>query len=286
MKIDPRYSFWFGVWTTVLLLIASAAFDLTHMVPAEWIPAVKAWAAGLGAINSAILTALHGYSGPTSGPLAAPPTMVEARQVMTEAQAALKALLVVVASSLVLALLVGDARAQDRAQDRTRTSAQTPAARSVPCIDVLNQIPPGCTPGQNPITNIVTTLEGLLDTADAITLSTQIPSIQDPVGSACWKSFDGLSQVIKAHPLPATLKIAADLEAARLAAIALNQICTNPNCGQMWTDVTNTVSALNILPLPFSLQSVCSKIPAIGVFAAPATTPVQPTPAQLGTETK
>jgi hypothetical protein len=64
--------------------------------------------------------------------------------------------------------------------------------------------------------------------------------------------------------------------------MALNQVCTNPNCGQMWTDAENTAAALAIVPMPFSITSLCSKIPAIGTLNAAATTPVQPAPGALG----
>jgi hypothetical protein len=32
-----------------------------------------------------------------------------------------------------------------------------------------------------------------------------VPSLQDTVGAACWKSFDSLSQLWKQHPLPLAL---------------------------------------------------------------------------------
>jgi hypothetical protein len=64
--------------------------------------------------------------------------------------------------------------------------------------------------------------------------------------------------------------------------MALKQICTNPNCGQMWTDATNAASALSITPMPFSLQSLYSKVPAIGTPQAAATARVQPAADALG----
>jgi len=132
------------------------------------------------------------------------------------------------------------------------------------------------------LTSVAQQIETLLDTADAIALATAIPGLEDTVGAACWRSFDQLSQVLKLHPLPLTLKVATDIEAARLAAMALNQVCTNPNCGQMWTDAENTAAALSITPMPFSITSLCAKIPAIGQAAAAATVPVQPAPNALG----
>src|SRR5262249_19087443 len=118
------------------------------------------------------------------------------------------------------------------------------------------------------LTAVAKQVEELLDTADAIKLATAVPGLQDTVGAACWKSFDALSQLRAQHPLPLTLKVAADIEAARLTAMALNQICTNPNCGQMWTDAQNAAAALSIVPMPFSLTGLCAKVPAIGALAA------------------
>lgn len=86
MKIDPKYSFIFGVFTSILLLVGGTSFGLTNMVPDMWIPTVKAWAMNLGAINSVILTAMNGYSSTGPGPLAPPPTVSEAHEVMNIAR--------------------------------------------------------------------------------------------------------------------------------------------------------------------------------------------------------
>ena len=67
--IDPRISFWFGVWTSILMLIGGGTVNLAHVIPDAWIPTINAWCVLLGAINSAVLTAMHGYSAPKSGPL-------------------------------------------------------------------------------------------------------------------------------------------------------------------------------------------------------------------------
>src|ERR1017187_8509531 len=110
-------------------------------------------------------------------------------------------------------------------------------------------------------------LTDLADIPGAITLSTQIPGLQDPVGNACWQQFGPIGDLIKAHPLILNGTAAPDLEGLRLLAIGLNQICANPNCGQMFVDATNAVTALAAVPLPVSLQSLCSKIPVIGTSA-------------------
>ena len=112
-------------------------------------------------------------------------------------------------------------------------------------------------------------LTDLADISGAITLSQQIPSLQDPVGNACWLQFNGIGELLKVHPSPLNLKLASDWEALRLLAIGLNQVCANPNCGQMFLDATNSVNALAPVPSGLSLASICSKIPVIGTSAVP-----------------
>jgi hypothetical protein len=180
--------------------------------------------------------------------------------------------------ALVLALIAGIAPAL--AQQPTRQLR--PALTGDPVKDIETAAARARTKVTADLTSVAQQIEGLLDTADAIKLATGVPGLQDTVGAACWASFDQLSQLLKLHPLPITLKVATDIEAARLAAMALNQVCTNPNCGQMWTDAENTAAALAMTPIPFSLTSLCAKIPAIGTLAGGVATPVQPAPAALG----
>jgi hypothetical protein len=75
------------------------------------------------------------------------------------------------------------------------------------------------------------------------------------------ETWAGASGVLKAHPLPLTLKLATDVEAARLVAMAIKKVCMDPNCSQVWNDILNQVTALAIVPLPVQLASVCSRIP-------------------------
>lgn len=164
--------------------------------------------------------------------------------------------------------------------------ALTAPAAAFPCVDPAHLIPKGCTPLTGNLGNdvkVATTpagsplkalLEMLTNTDDAIALSTSIPQVQDPVGGSCWKSAGGISAVVKAHPDVLTGKVAADLEALRLVHIALNQICANPNCGQMWNDLQNVQAALQPAPLPLSFTSLCAKIPVIGTAAAQSAPPL------------
>lgn len=165
--------------------------------------------------------------------------------------------------SLSLLLLVGAAAQQPK---------KAPAS---PVCDPLNLLP-GCKLADGGIfsgaTDISTFLTNLADITGAQTLSTQIPGLQDPVGNACWAQLAPVQALIKAHPLPLTLKIASDIEAARLAMIAMNQVCANPNCGQAFLDATNAAAALTGAPIPLSLGSLCAKVPVIGTTAIPVST--------------
>lgn len=113
-------------------------------------------------------------------------------------------------------------------------------------------------------------LNDLADFSDAATLATEIPALQDNVGAACWAQFSPIQALIKLHPLPVTLKAATDIEALRLLGIALNQVCSNPNCGSMWNDAGNAANSIAGVPIPVSLTSICSKIPVISTAAAAA----------------
>lgn len=119
-------------------------------------------------------------------------------------------------------------------------------------------------PSSSPaINNIGTWAEADLDAA--IALSASITGMQDNVGSACWTTFKNVANVLKAHPLPQTLRLATDIEAARLVVAGLNQICRDPNCSQIWSDMSNFASALSVVPLPISFASICAKVPVVGI---------------------
>ena len=75
MTIDPRVSFWFGVLTSVLLMISNAGTSFfSGALPVDWIPFIVKSCSILGMVNSCILTAANGYSGPNLGPLVKPPS--------------------------------------------------------------------------------------------------------------------------------------------------------------------------------------------------------------------
>lgn len=75
-QIDPKLTFYFGVWTSVLLLVASGTINFTGALPDLWVPIVTKWCGILGAINSTILTAASGYSSNKTGPMVSVPATV------------------------------------------------------------------------------------------------------------------------------------------------------------------------------------------------------------------
>jgi hypothetical protein len=68
-QIDPKFTFWFGVWTNVLLLIASLGVDQAPHVVAQYAPTVQWFCMALYKINNAVLTGLVGLSSTQAGPL-------------------------------------------------------------------------------------------------------------------------------------------------------------------------------------------------------------------------
>jgi hypothetical protein len=91
MKIPPKLAFVVGLWTSILLAIGSGTVTLPLGIPHDWIDYVKSWCVFWGLINSMVLTAAAGWSAPMGGPLAKPPTLGEARDIMTQAGVAAKA---------------------------------------------------------------------------------------------------------------------------------------------------------------------------------------------------
>lgn len=101
------------------------------------------------------------------------------------------------------------------------------------------------------------------DFDEAAKLATEIPALQDNNGKACWTRASSIGVLLKAHPLPLTLKAATDLEALRLFSMAINQMCADPACTQVFTDLANGIQQVGVgIPVP-SLTAICAKIPTI-----------------------
>jgi hypothetical protein len=183
---------------------------------------------------------------------------------------------------LMLAIGAAAALAMGGGEASAQTQRQRPVLTGNPVKDIEAAAQRAGAKVTADMTSIAKKLEAMLNTDEAVALATAVPGVQDTVGAACWASFGNLSAVMKAHPLPLTLNAPADIQALRLVQIALNQVCANPNCGQVWTDAQNSVQALSLVPIPLSLPDLCAKVPAIGTQAAAATAPVQPAANALG----
>ena len=113
------------------------------------------------------------------------------------------------------------------------------------------------------------------DFDDAAKLATEIPALQDNNGKACWTQASSIGALLRIHPLPLTFKAATDFEALRLFSMAVNQMCANPACTQVFTDLSNGVAQVGVgIPIP-SLTSLCAKVPNI-TPGAPVATPASP----------
>lgn len=162
------------------------------------------------------------------------------------------------------------------------TSAATqPAATPTGtlCTDLINLLPLGCKPANGgtpspfsgPLQDILNFFASNFDEAAA--LAVQIPELQDGNGQACWIKASSIGKLVKLHPLPATFKAAPDFEALRLLGMSVNNLCADPHCTQVFTDLSNGVQQLGLnVPIP-SLTTLCTKFPTIVQAAAVAVTP-------------
>jgi hypothetical protein len=119
------------------------------------------------------------------------------------------------------------------------------------------------------------------DDADgAVSLATAVPEIQDGHGQQCWMAMASFGRIVKAHPVPLTLRVMTDLEALRLLGIAANRLCANVHCTQVFADQTAMIQAASPIPLILpSLHDLCTKVPQIAVIDAltvPPPAPVTP----------
>ncbi len=117
---------------------------------------------------------------------------------------------------------------------------------------------------QKQLQDVVTFFENWTedDLNSAATLSMSIEGLQDPTGQACWQTYKNLGLLIKAHPLPLTLKGATDIEALRLFEKSVKQACAKMECTQLWSDLTNMANAANGQPLSIpSFSTICARVP-------------------------
>ena len=95
------------------------------------------------------------------------------------------------------------------------------------------------------------------DADGAIALSTAIPALQDGHGQQCWMATKQFAEVVKAHPVPLTLKISTDLEALRLLMMASNNLCSNVHCTQVFGDLATGIAQLAPLNASIPIPEAC-----------------------------
>ena len=136
-------------------------------------------------------------------------------------------------------------------------------------------------PLQGPITSALKDLAALLDSnfTEADALSTAIPDLQDGNGQQCWRTLKSAGEVFRVHPIPATMKLAVDIEAVRLLFMTANKVCASAQCTQVFADGANVGMALGPIPI-LSLNAICSKIPQIPLSAPVTPVTRMPTPQQ------
>lgn len=263
--------FYLGILVSIQQGIVSGTVHLTNMLPAAWIPPVTAWNGFLCFAGTVIMTAL------------AAPGRVPA--------AAAKLIAWLAVGTVAFALMVAPAHAQQGERGNVR-APQVKLPIPLPKPDPLNlgtgSSAPNSVPGEGPLGQAVANALGApfkdiaaiinSDIDGAIKLSTQIPSLQDGNGQKCWMAMKQFGDVLKAHPLPLTGRAITDLEAARLLAMAANNLCHVQECTQVFADLSNAVTvATQKIPgagavqVP-SLNSLCSAVPIV-VVAAPASPP-------------
>lgn len=126
-------------------------------------------------------------------------------------------------------------------------------------------------PVSKPLPGILAKFSSLFtsDFSGAAALAMSIPGLPDGVGARCWAHGWGpVGQVITAHPLALTGQLATDVEATRLLTIALNNLCANPDCTQVFTQQANAVATLGTGITPPSFTALCAKVP--GIVSTPA----------------
>jgi hypothetical protein len=106
------------------------------------------------------------------------------------------------------------------------------------------------------------------DATGAVSLATQVPTLQDGHGQQCWMAMEQFGEVIKAHPIPITFHVITDYETLRLLGMATNNLCSNVHCTQVFSDATAMAQAASPMPLAIpSLHDLCTKVPQIAVVA-------------------
>ncbi len=91
VTFSPKLIFWLTFSAWIGEGIVGGTVHLTGMIPAAWIAPVTAWIAFITFGLLGFLSLATGYAGVGRGPLAGPPTLNDARDILTQAGVAAKA---------------------------------------------------------------------------------------------------------------------------------------------------------------------------------------------------
>jgi hypothetical protein len=249
VTINQKLSTYINIVTAILVALGAGTLSLPNFVShqdAGYVQQTALFLAGLIALANA---GLHGYSAPVQGPWVSSADAGDANTVKTT-------LLHLVGGAVVLGmLLIGAPRAEAATKVPTPPVHRT-IANPLDPLGLMSKISSDLQPF---ITFFQTWTQD--DLAGAVALSTSIASMPDPVGQACWQTFGSIGALIQQHPVPATLKLATDIEALRLLRNGVKAVCAKPECNQVFADLANMANAVNPLaPVP-TLMTFCAKVP-------------------------
>ena len=256
MTIDPKISFWFGVWTSILLLVASGTINFDGALPAAYVPLITRWCSILGTINSAILTAASGYSSSKPGPLtsAAPPSITPT---------VVKVLLAAFALSF---LLAGGSPAHARAKPHKHVALIMQAAKPRLTGDLAKDLgiakPASATDGDTAADKAVGSFgqevrkitKALVDKAiaDVTAASEDAARHNDLIAKPCWdanlKLLQGLPSQWENPPADIGIALGIQIQRDLLNSITGNDVTSlKVACAALWGDQLQIVGKVGAL---------------------------------------
>ncbi len=208
MQIDPKITFWIGVYTSILLGIATGAVHLPSTIAAGVASEITSWCAFCGWVNTVILTALSGYSSSNSGPLVNKPIPPVAG----------KAALFLAAGLLGAALSFGAPRVNAAPLPPPHVKTHVKARR----MHAGHPAKAFVTPDQI-VAKILAwaSADGDADLTAAIAMA---KANNDTITLPCWTALQGFVKSVEALPPPASLPklhLAVDVEVMTSLMIAL-----------------------------------------------------------------
>lgn len=292
MNFSPKI----GVVISVLAVLISVVAVMSPSAFPSYVPAATAAAiistcAFMNILFNAVNTVLHLYSSSNPGPLAPPdpPSVVAAQKASDRATAVVgpvtRAFIFLAVTAALCASLRPNAWAGEESSPTAfnlhshlappiptsgvvATPPATPPLGNVGC-DPLKLLPGCSTTGTGALPSWLQDALNFFnsDFQDAAELAVSVPGLQDGNGQQCWLKASSINDLLKKHPYPLTLKIATDFEAVRLFNMAINNLCIDPHCTQVFTDLGNQIQAVGVgIPVP-NLTGICTKIATIPVVA-------------------